>query len=187
MFYVHCLTFYSYLFQKQLEDYLNNLLKMPMYRNYHATVNMMMESGLDNLFVFEWFPYIEPGNFALLNLFFRWNSLMLASCLLSMTWDQKACKKNSLSETLVSVKPLISPSRIQFICSTITCLCLTERGWCWSDLVDIGSPGWTAVVAARCATAGPNGRSTSKHTNTVTTLTGWLLMFMVTLYCPPWV
>lgn len=24
--------------QKQLEDYLNNLLKMPMYRNYHATV-----------------------------------------------------------------------------------------------------------------------------------------------------
>ena len=27
-----------FLFQKQLEDYLNNLLKMPMYRNYHATV-----------------------------------------------------------------------------------------------------------------------------------------------------
>lgn len=26
------------MFQKQLEDYLNNLLKMPMYRNYHATV-----------------------------------------------------------------------------------------------------------------------------------------------------
>jgi len=26
------------MFQKQLEDYLNNLLQKPMYRNYHATV-----------------------------------------------------------------------------------------------------------------------------------------------------
>uniref|UniRef100_A0A7N8XHY4 Phospholipase n=1 Tax=Mastacembelus armatus TaxID=205130 RepID=A0A7N8XHY4_9TELE len=29
-------------FQKQLEDYLNKLLKMPMYRNYHATVRMTL-------------------------------------------------------------------------------------------------------------------------------------------------
>ena len=29
------------LFQKQLEDYLNKLLKMPMYRSYHATVRYL--------------------------------------------------------------------------------------------------------------------------------------------------
>uniref|UniRef100_A0A4W6G0D6 Phospholipase n=1 Tax=Lates calcarifer TaxID=8187 RepID=A0A4W6G0D6_LATCA len=29
--------------QKQLEDYLNKLLKMPMYRNYHATVRTIMD------------------------------------------------------------------------------------------------------------------------------------------------
>uniref|UniRef100_H2SLG2 Phospholipase n=1 Tax=Takifugu rubripes TaxID=31033 RepID=H2SLG2_TAKRU len=32
--------------QKQLEDYLNNLLKMPMYRNYHATVEFIDASQL---------------------------------------------------------------------------------------------------------------------------------------------
>lgn len=31
------------MFQKQLEDYLNKLLKMPMYRNYHATVRTIMD------------------------------------------------------------------------------------------------------------------------------------------------
>lgn len=41
----HCFGWLIYssdvfLFQKQLEDYLNNLLKMPMYRNYHATVRI---------------------------------------------------------------------------------------------------------------------------------------------------
>uniref|UniRef100_A0A3B5BAH8 PX domain-containing protein n=1 Tax=Stegastes partitus TaxID=144197 RepID=A0A3B5BAH8_9TELE len=34
------------LFQKQLEDYLNNLLKMPMYRNYHATMEFIEASQL---------------------------------------------------------------------------------------------------------------------------------------------
>uniref|UniRef100_H3CG40 Phospholipase D1b n=1 Tax=Tetraodon nigroviridis TaxID=99883 RepID=H3CG40_TETNG len=32
--------------RKQLEDYLNNLLKMPMYRNYHATVEFIDASQL---------------------------------------------------------------------------------------------------------------------------------------------
>uniref|UniRef100_A0A4W6G1F4 Phospholipase n=1 Tax=Lates calcarifer TaxID=8187 RepID=A0A4W6G1F4_LATCA len=34
------------LFQKQLEDYLNKLLKMPMYRNYHATMEFIDVSQL---------------------------------------------------------------------------------------------------------------------------------------------
>lgn len=42
--------------QKQLEDYLNNLLKMPMYRNYHATVRI---TYTHLLFFFLWSSFID--------------------------------------------------------------------------------------------------------------------------------
>uniref|UniRef100_A0A8C3B333 Phospholipase n=1 Tax=Cyclopterus lumpus TaxID=8103 RepID=A0A8C3B333_CYCLU len=42
-------------FQKQLEDYLNNLLQTPMYRNYHATVRLFTE------FVYFYFSSSREG------------------------------------------------------------------------------------------------------------------------------
>ena len=36
-----CVLWYTFVFQRQLEDYLNKLLNMTVYRNYHATVRKL--------------------------------------------------------------------------------------------------------------------------------------------------
>lgn len=52
----------GFLLQKQLEDYLNALLKMPMYRNYHATVSGKSLSYFCTRLTF---PYIQGWFYSL--------------------------------------------------------------------------------------------------------------------------